>query len=424
MKVLVVGSGGREHAIVWALQQSIYVNEIYCAPGNAGTAEIAANVDIKADNISALINFVKEQEIDITIVGPEDPLAAGIVDEFIEEGLKIFGPTKAAAKLESSKVFTKHLLRKVGIPTAPYRVFLSPHQAWTYAKRQKYPLVIKADGLAAGKGVIVCHNSDQAWEAIKKIMIAKEFGDAGKKIVIEECLIGEEASFIAIVDGNGIVLPLASSQDHKARDDGDKGPNTGGMGAYSPAPVITEDLHHEILETIAKPIVYEMANRDKSFTGVLYLGLMIVEGRPYVLEVNVRFGDPEIQPILARLNTDFGMLIADAVDNDLDGYSNGLSWADQPAVCVVMASKGYPGSYKKGLKIRGIDNAGTNVFHAGTAKDGEKIVTSGGRVLGVTALGKDIKTAQKNAYKAVNKIQCEDDNLFWRTDIANKAIKA
>jgi len=422
MKVLVIGGGGREHAIVWKLSQSPKVDKIYCAPGNAGISEIAECVDIDLNNFDALIDFVKYEWIDLTIVGPEEPLSKGIVDAFEKEGRRIVGPTKAAAQLESSKVFAKEFMKQHLIPTAEYKVFTSYIHAEDYIRMKGDPIVIKADGLAAGKGVIVASSVDEAIEALKMIMKDKIFGKAGDHVVIEEFLKGEEASFMVFTDGKSII-PMVSSQDHKRVFDNDEGPNTGGMGAYSPAPIITKELEKEILETIIKPTIKGLKHQGIKYKGILYAGLMINNNRPYVLEFNCRFGDPETQPVLSRLNSDL-MDISLALTNEKLSEVE-IKWKDDASVCVVLASKGYPGKYEKGKIIYGLDDVkemkDVMVFHAGTTFDNDHIVTNGGRVLGVTALGKDIKAAKEKAYEAIKKIHFE--GMHYRKDIADKAIK-
>ena len=422
-KVLVVGSGGREHALCWKFAQSPQVSHVYCTPGNAGISKHATCIPIKATDIEALAKFAKENKIDLTVVGPEAPLALGIVDFFEDKGLRIFGPKKAAAQIEASKVFMKDLLAKYNIPTAPYKVFSDPEEAFNYVKNETgVPIVIKADGLAAGKGVIVAHSLDEAKKAIDLMLVEKKFGDAGSRIIIEECLMGEEASFMAITDGK-TCLALASSQDHKPVFDDDRGPNTGGMGAYSPAPVITDELYNKIQDTIMTPVVDALLKEGRPYMGVLYGGLMIKDGEPMVLEFNCRFGDPEAQPILMRMKSDLYKVIESALDGNLDLIS--IDWDPRPSVCVVLASKGYPGSYEKGKVIYGLDEVekmkDVVVFHAGTAKQGEKFVTAGGRVLGVTALGDSIEAAIERAYEAVSKISWE--GMHYRTDIGAKALK-
>ena len=422
MKVLVIGSGGREHALVWKISQSQMVSEIFCAPGNPGIEDKASLVDIKADDIDGLLNFAKDKKIDLTIVGPELPLTLGIVDLFEGAGLKIFGPSKKAAELEKSKAFSKDLLRKYKIPSANYKLFTSSQSAGEYLKDQKFPIVIKADGLAAGKGVIICDSLESAEQAAEEILVKKLFGSAGNKIVIEEFLEGEEVSVLAFSDGNNIV-PLEPAQDHKAIYDGNRGPNTGGMGAYSPAPIFTDTLAEEILENILKPTIKAMALEGRAYKGILYAGLMIIREEPKVLEFNVRFGDPETQPILMRMESDIVPLFLAAIEGRLD--SQKIKWRKDASVCVVMASAGYPGSYPKGEKILGVDklrnSSNTVVFHAGTKKVDNKLVTNGGRVLGVTSLGNTVSEAIKNSYRAVSKISWE--NVYYRRDIGKKGVK-
>ncbi len=423
MKVLVVGGGGREHAIVWKLARSPEVTKIYAAPGNPGTAAHAENLPIKADDIRALKEFALKESIDLTVIGPEDPLSLGIVDAFEEAGLKAFGPSGKAAELEASKAFCKGIMEKYNIPTAAYGEFTEVTPALDYIREKGAPIVVKADGLAAGKGVFLCFTEEEACSAVKSIMEDKIFGGAGARIVIEELLYGEEASFLAITDGNAVV-PLAPAQDHKAVFDGDKGPNTGGMGAYSPAPLVTKELEAEIMDTVMIPAIRGMAAEGRPYKGVLYAGLMISpDGRPVVLEFNCRFGDPETQPILMRLKSDLLNLLMASVEGRLASIE--LQWYEKAAVCVVMSSRGYPGAYDKGIEIKGIDDAESDsvtVFHAGTATAGDgTLVTSGGRVLGVTALGSDIREAIGTAYEAVAKIHF--DGAYHRTDIGKKAIK-
>ena len=421
--VLVIGSGGREHALGWKLSQSAYVKKVYFAPGNGGTAE---NVDIKQNDVEGLVALAKKLGKDcVTVVGPEESLSLGMVDAFAKEGLRIFGPTKEAAMLESSKVFAKEFMRKAGIPTAGFATFSDAAGAKAYIKKQGKPLVVKADGLAAGKGVIVCDNAQQALDAIDKIMVDREFGAAGGRVVVEERLTGEEASFIAMCDGSAII-PLASSQDHKRVFDGDKGPNTGGMGAYSPAPVVDSQLHDRIMKKVMEPAVKEMQKRGTPFKGFLYAGIMIDEktGEPNVLEFNARMGDPECQPIMMRMESDLYEYIDAAIDGRLAKMPP-IRWKDQTAVCVIMASKGYPGSYKKGEAIEGLDSSfEATVFHAGTARDQQgRVVTSGGRVLGVTGIGADARQAIDSAYSAVRKIRWGENGHYYRTDIARRAIR-
>lgn len=427
MRILVVGNGGREHALAWKLSQSARADQVFVAPGNAGTDADAENVDISAMDIPRLIKFAKDTSIDLTVVGPEAPLAAGIVDAFQTEQLRVFGPSKAAAELEASKVFCKNLLRAADVPTADFQVFRSAESASRYISdryptdSEDVPVVVKADGLAAGKGVIVCRNRDQALEAIERVY--QEFGDAAKQIVIEERLDGEEASIIAITDGQTIVT-LSPAQDHKPAFDGDQGPNTGGMGAYCPAPIVDSATLEFVEEQVLVPTVHAMKRSRQPFRGVLYAGLIMTNQGPKVLEYNVRFGDPECQPLLMRLNTDLLDVIEATVDGRLDEIEP-LSWDPRPAVCVVMASEGYPGSYEKGHAIRGLEEAaqleGVKVFHAGTAIHDGKVVTTGGRVLSVTALGNSIPNAKLQAYKAVKCIRW--DGAWCRKDISDKAIR-
>jgi phosphoribosylamine--glycine ligase len=422
MNVLVVGGGGREHALVWKLLQSPSVSKVYCAPGNGGICREAECVDIGGTDVSGLLNFAKKNAIGLTVVGPEAPLSMGITDLFEKEGLRVFGASKAAAEIESSKSFSKDLMKKYGIPSAYYRTFDSSDEALAYVRETGAPTVVKADGLAAGKGVIICKTVAEAEDAVKMIMVDRIFGNAGDRVVVEEFMEGEEASFLAFTDGEAVV-PMASSQDHKPAYDNDEGPNTGGMGAYSPAPVVTEELHRTIMEKVMIPTVRGMAAEGKPYKGVLYAGLMMTDKGPRVLEFNARFGDPEAQPILARLKGDLVPVLEACIDGTLSGHT--LDWTQDASVCVVMASGGYPGKYGKGVVITGLEEAasedGLIVFHAGTAeKDGE-IVTSGGRVLGVTALGPTVKEAIAKAYRAVEKIRFE--GAHYRTDIGRKALE-
>lgn len=421
MKILVVGSGGREHALVWKLSQSAGVSRVYCAPGNAGTALEAENVSIAADDVSRLLHFARERQIDLTVVGPEAPLVAGIVDEFRRAGLHIFGPTAAAARLEGSKVFTKKLLRKANVPTADFQVFSRLSEALEYIdQNEEGPLVVKADGLAAGKGVFVCRNRSEARAASKAILQDRSFGDAGRQIVIEECLEGQEASILAIVDGD-VIVPLDAAQDHKRAYDGDRGPNTGGMGAYCPAPLVTDRLMDEIVKRVLVPTVHTMKVEGCPFSGILYAGIMLTNSGPKVLEYNVRFGDPEAQPVLMRLKSDLAQVLSLAATGRL-AELEGLEWDPRPAVCVVMASEGYPGDYEKGRLISGLADADNlphvKVFHAGTAEKNGEVVNTGGRVLGVTALGETVAAAKANAYAAVDKIHWEGG--WCRRDISDK----
>ena len=423
MKVLVIGSGGREHALVWKIHQSPRVKKIYCAPGNGGIADMAECVPIDAGDIEKLLAFAQSKKIDLTVVGPEDPLSRGIVDVFEAAGLRVFGASRKAAELEASKSFAKELMIRYGIPTAKGETFTSYKKAEAFVKKIGAPVVVKADGLAAGKGVIVCATEKEALDALKAIMIDRAFGDAGKKAVVEECLTGEEASFLAFTDGK-TVLPLPSSQDHKPIYDNDKGPNTGGMGAYSPAPIIDRFMHKRIMQEVMIPTVQAMAAEGRPYKGVLYAGLMIDKDRIRVLEFNARFGDPEAQPLLMRMKNDIVPVMEAVIDGRLDKCS--LHIDERATVCVVMASGGYPGSYKKGIPISGLDSVrrmkDVFVFHAGTAADEKSgIVASGGRVLGVTALGDTVKAAINRAYKAAAKISWKD--VHFRKDIGMKALK-
>ncbi|MBE9504345.1 MAG: phosphoribosylamine--glycine ligase [Proteobacteria bacterium] len=422
MKVLVIGSGGREHALIWKIQQSPKVSHTYCAPGNAGIAEIAETVNLSASDIEGLARFASKNEVDLTIVGPEVPLTMGIVDLFEKSGLKIFGPSKKAAEMEGSKSFSKEIMKKYGIPTAAYESFTSKEEALTYIDRVGAPIVIKADGLAAGKGVVVAMTVEEAKAAVHSIMGEKVFGSAGNSVVIEEFMEGEEASILAFSDGKNVAM-LPSAQDHKPIFDDDYGPNTGGMGAYSPAPVITKEMEKEILETIIIPTIKGMASEGRAYKGILYTGLMITDKRPKVVEFNARFGDPECQPLMMRMESDIIPVMEASTDGTLDKVD--IKWKEGASVCVVMASKGYPGSYKKGQVISGLDTLKKEenvfVFHAGTKESGEDVVTNGGRVLGVTATGENVKNAITRAYGAVHKINW--DGAYFRKDIGKKALE-
>ena len=422
MRVLVIGSGGREHALAWKIAQSPRVKKIYCAPGNAGIADLAECVPIPAGDLPELLEFARREHIDLTVVGPEGPLSAGIVDLFEKEGFRIFGATRRAAEIEGSKSFAKSLMARYGIPTAKGRSFTDHAEAAEYLRRTGVPVVVKADGLAAGKGVIVCHTEAEARAALDLVMVKREFGAAGNQVLIEEFLTGEEASFLAFTDGR-TVLPLPSSQDHKAIFDDDQGPNTGGMGAYSPAPVVDRLIHRKIMNEVMIPTVKAMAAEGRPYKGVLYAGLMIDGDRIKVLEFNGRFGDPEAQPLLMRIKSDIVPVMEAVIDGRLDQAT--LDVDRRAAVCVVMASKGYPGSYPKGLPIRGLDAAkgmpDVAVFHAGTARRQADVVTDGGRVLGVTALGDTVEAAIATAYAAVGAIGW--DGAYCRKDIGRKALK-
>jgi phosphoribosylamine--glycine ligase len=466
MKVLVIGKGGREHALVWKIAQSPRIEGVYCAPGNAGTAEDARNVPIEPNDLDGLLKFARKEGIGLTVVGPEDPLALGIVDAFQKAGLRIFGPSKEAAELEASKVFAKKMMRHADVPTAEFHVFDHPEPARTYVQSREYtvlpdgrrlsypfpgervvvengakflvwgerklrisppePVVVKADGLAAGKGVVVCNTTEEALEAIQRIMVKEEFGrSAGRQVVIEKRLEGAELSVLALVAGRAIV-PLEPTQDHKAVFDGDQGPNTGGMGAYCPAPLGTPKLMEEIDSSVLVPIVHAMKRGRRPFRGVLYAGLMVTNQGPRVLEFNCRFGDPETQPLLMRLKTDLVDLLEAVVDDRLDEFAEGrLEWDPRPAVCVVLAGQGYPGNYARGKVISGLAEAAklpdVKVFHAGTRMDSGVVVTDGGRVLGVTALGATLADAKRRAYEAVGKISFP--GMHYRRDIADKALR-
>lgn len=424
MNVLVIGNGGREHALAWKIGLNSRVERVFVAPGNAGTALDAENVDIPAGDFARLIKFARENEVKLAVVGGEQPLTAGIVDAFSEAGLRAFGPSKAAAELEGSKVFCKNLLRHADVPTADFRAFRSADRAETFLKeRDDVPVVVKADGLAAGKGVIVCSGRAEALLAVDRIARAREFGEAGNQVVIEERLDGQEASVLAISDGQTIIT-LPPCQDHKRAYDGDTGPNTGGMGAYSPAPLVDEAMLRWVEEHVLVPTVHAMKRSRRPFRGVLYAGLMITNQGPKVLEYNVRFGDPECQPLLMRLKSDIVELFEATIDGRLDSIDP-PQWDPRPAVCVVMASEGYPGKYKTGKPIRGLEEAArvpdVKVFHAGTASAAGQVVTNGGRVLGVTALGSTIAAAKLQAYTAVKAIRW--DGAWCRKDISDKALR-
>ncbi|MDP7624387.1 MAG: phosphoribosylamine--glycine ligase [Rhodospirillales bacterium] len=421
MNILVVGSGGREHALCWAIAKSPKCNRLYCAPGNAGIADVAECVAVSGEDVNGLVTFAKNQAIELVIVGPEAPLVLGLVDALAAAGIKAFGPSAAAAELEGSKAFMKDLFAKYNIPTAAYGRFTNFDDAVAYVRQQGAPIVIKASGLAAGKGVILAQTEAEALEALDQMMNQKSFGNAGDEVVIEEFLDGEEASFFALVDGE-TALPLISAQDHKAAYDGDKGPNTGGMGAYSPAPVMTPELAQEIMDTIIQPTIDGMAAEGCPYKGVLFAGLMIKDGKPKTLEFNVRFGDPECQVLMVRLSSD----LVEALDAAATGRLNEIKliWREETALVVVMAAEGYPGAYEKGSEIKNLDQANViddvTVFHAGTQAENGKILTSGGRVLGVTALGADVAEAQNKAYQAVDSIDWEQG--FCRRDIGWRAI--
>jgi len=416
VNVLVIGSGGREHALSWKLSQSNKVETVFTAPGNGGTEN---NVPLDVNDLDGLAKFAQENNC-FTVVGPEDPLAAGIVDKFKELNLKVFGPSKKAAQLESSKIWAKNFMKRNNIPTARFEIFDDPQKAQKYVESLDYDVVVKADGLAAGKGVIVCNSTDEAISAIQTILVKKTFGDAGDKIIIEERIDGIEASYIALSDGN-VALPMASSQDHKRVFDNDKGPNTGGMGAYSPTPVITDVLAEKIQKEVIEKTIHAMKNEGISFTGFLYAGIMLKDGIPYVLEYNVRMGDPECQPITMRMNFDLYDYFVASVDGTLSSMPL-LSWKDKYAVCVVLASDGYPGNYSTNDEITGFNSVSddTHVFHAGTKKSDDKILSNGGRVLGVTSLGDSLESAISNVYSDTEKIIWS--KKYHRNDIGKKGL--
>jgi phosphoribosylamine--glycine ligase len=416
MRVLVIGGGGREHALVWKIKQSPKVETIFCAPGNAGTSETVENVAIAADDIEGLLQFALNNGIGLTIVGPEQPLVMGIVDRFEENGLRIFGPNARAAELEGSKSFSKDIMKKYGLPTAEYKIFTSAEIAEKYIKSKNCPLVVKADGLAAGKGVLLCKSTEEALTAVDTIMRKRYFGEAGNQIVVEEFLEGQEISVLAFSDGQAILL-MDSVQDHKAAFDEDMGPNTGGMGAYSPAPFFTEIIQQKVRDKIMLPMVRAMQQEGRPYKGILYAGLMLTKTGPQILEFNARFGDPETQPLLVRLDSDIIPIFEACIDGTLGQCQ--VHWKKKSSVCVVMAAAGYPGTYQKGKIISGLKNAnsipGVVVFHAGTKKESEKIVTNGGRVLGITATGENTTSAIERAYEAVGKIKWEGTQ--YRKDI-------
>ncbi|HKA52533.1 MAG TPA: phosphoribosylamine--glycine ligase [Candidatus Binatia bacterium] len=421
MKVLVIGGGGREHALVWKIRQSPRVTRVYCAPGNAGIGELAELVALTPDDVHGLRRFAEQERIDLTVVGPELPLSLGLVDEFEAYDLRVFGPNSQAAQLEASKAFAKEIMRKQGVPTPYFGVFTDPDEARRYVSEVGAPVVVKADGLAAGKGVFICPTVKEAHEAIDEIMRARLFGDAGDRVVVEEFLEGEEVSFLAFVDGT-TVLPLASAQDHKRVFDGDRGPNTGGMGAYSPAPLVTQSLEERVVQEIMLPVVRGLKQRKITYKGILYAGLMIDQHSVKVLEFNVRFGDPECQPLMLRLRSDLVEVMEAVIDERLAGVT--LSWDPRPAVCVVLAAEGYPGTYETGKPIGGLETLGTwregVVFHAGTAKVNGTLVTKGGRVLGVTAAGAAMSDALAAAYRAVEQISWP--GMHYRRDIGRRAL--
>ncbi|MBF0447621.1 MAG: phosphoribosylamine--glycine ligase [Magnetococcales bacterium] len=420
-KILLVGGGGREHALAWKISQSPLLEKLYCAPGNAGIAALAECIDIDGEDLVGIKQFVLDNGIDLVVIGPEGPLVAGLADVLREVGVDVFGPSKAAAAIEGSKSFMKGLFAKYHIPTAKHQVFTEVGPALDYVRAQGAPIVVKTSGLAAGKGAIVCQSLAEAEEAVNRLMVEREFGSAGDEVVIEDFLAGEELSFIAFVDGEN-VLPLAGSQDHKAVGEGDTGPNTGGMGAYSPAPILTPKLHDQVIQQVMMPTVKAMAAEGRPFQGVLYAGLMVDRGEMKVLEFNARFGDPETQPLLMRMKSDIVPLMLASASGSLAGME--IEWDARTALCVVMAAGGYPGPYGKGTPILGLEAAGemedVAVFHAGTRRDGDQVVTAGGRVLGVTALGDGVVAAQKRAYAAVDQINWKQ--AYCRRDIGYRAV--
>lgn len=428
MRILVIGSGGREHALCWKIVQSPKCDKLYCAPGNGGISELAEIVDIKTDEIEGLLNFAKSEKIDLTVVGPEAPLVAGVVDRFEKEGVRIFGPRKELAKLEGSKVFAKELMKRLDVPTADFKIFDRYDEALKYVGTKNGPIVVKADGLCAGKGVIVCRTIAEAKDALKKIMVDRIFGESGNRVIVEDCLEGEEASIIVISDGTN-VAPLASSQDHKRIFDNDKGNNTGGMGAYSPAPIVTDVVFKGIMEQVINPVIKGLAGSGKPYKGVLYAGIMLTRDGPKVLEFNVRFGDPETQAILPRLKSDLVGIIENSIDGKLGNYK--LDWDSRSCVSVVIASGGYPGDYEKGFQINGLDETAclkdVVVFHAATLlgkRSTDKhntYITNGGRVLNVTALGDNMQDAIDICYNAARRIRF--DKMHYRKDIGWRAIR-
>ncbi len=423
LKVLVIGSGGREHALCWAISKSPKCDELFCAPGNAGIEQVASTVPIAANDMQGILEFVEKNAIDFVVVGPEGPLVDGLINRLEKLNITAFGPNALAAEFEGSKGLTKDLCDRYNVPTANYARFDDPNAAKEYIRNQGTPIVVKADGLAAGKGVFVCRDLTQAFGAIEKIMIKSEFGKAGSEVVIEEFMIGEEASFFALVDGK-TVLPLVPAQDHKAAFDEDEGPNTGGMGAYCPAPLVDAKMEKRIMDEIINPTIQGAALDGRPFKGVLFAGLMITDEGPKLIEYNVRFGDPECQPIMMRLKSDALELLLSCAKGRLDQYE--IEWHNSTALCVVLAADGYPGGYEKGTEIKGLDLAGKEddimIFHAGTEKNNGRIVSSGGRVLNVTALGKTVESARKKAYEAISLIDWPEG--FYRSDIGWRAVQS
>jgi phosphoribosylamine--glycine ligase len=422
VRILIVGSGGREHALAWKLSQSPKVTQLYIAPGNGGTAALGQNVPISDDDLPGLTSFAKDNAIDLVVIGPELPLVLGLKEALAQSGIPCFGPSAFAAQLEGSKAFAKSVMRDTGVPTAHFRVFDDVEAARVHVAERDMPCVVKADGLAAGKGVVVCSTREEALEAVNDMMAKQIFGKAGERIVIEDALKGEEASFLAFSDGTTVVC-MPSSQDHKAVGEGDTGPNTGGMGAYSPAPILPHEDYEMMADLVIRPIVRHMGTVDQPFVGILYAGIMYTEDGPKVLEYNVRFGDPECQPLLSRLDGDLAEIMQACIDGTLADVD--IRWKPETAICVVLAADGYPASYPKGMAITGLDEAdaisGVKVFQAGTTLDGDTVRTAGGRVLGVTALGSDLADAKERAYKAVDAIHF--DNCYFRRDIGDKGLR-
>lgn len=422
MRILIVGSGGREHALTWKLSQSPLVEKLFIAPGNGGTASLGENIPIQDDDLPGLTNFAKDNDIDLVVIGPELPLVLGLKESLFHAGIPCFGPNAFAAQLEGSKAFAKTIMRESGVPTADFRVFDDVDAARAHIAERDMPCVVKADGLAAGKGVVVCKTREEALEAINEMMAKQIFGKAGERVVVEDALAGEEASFLAFCDGKDIVC-MPSSQDHKAVGEGDTGPNTGGMGAYSPAPILPREDYEMMADLVIRPIVDLMTKKEQPFVGVLYAGIMYTEDGPKVLEYNVRFGDPECQPLLMRLDTDLAAIMKACINGRLNDIE--IKWKDETAICVVIAADGYPKAYPKGMEITGLDEAdaidGVKVFQAGTKAEGGRILSSGGRVLGVTALGKDLADAKAKAYEGVAKVHFEKS--YFRRDIGDKGLR-
>lgn len=425
MKILLIGSGGREHALAWALSASDLCDNLYCAPGNAGIAQIAQCIDLDGEDVENITHWTVDNKIDFVIIGPEAPLVAGLSDALRKRDIPVFGPSQAAAILEGSKGFVKDLCAEYNIPTASYGRFTNLEEATAFIRKQSIPVVIKADGLAAGKGVIIAQSHDEAINTAQDMLSGNSFGQSGHSIVVEEFLEGEEISYFALTDGKDI-LPLVSAQDHKRAFDGDKGPNTGGMGAYSPARLMTPELEQEIIDTILKPTVKAMNDKDRTYNGVLFAGLMVKDGKPYLIEYNARFGDPECQCLMMRFQGDLAATLYACAQGKLASAADQIAWSNLVSLCVIMASQGYPGPYKKGTEIKNLDQAGhatdeTTIFHAGTKQEGDKILATGGRVLCITSRGTDVKEARDRAYETVKAIDWPEG--FYRTDIAWRALE-